>query len=70
MRLIGWGLLIFITSGLVWAISSFGDASQQLTEKAVTAAPWVYLSRAIFFSLPVAIVTEIVRLRGRRQRRE
>jgi len=70
MTPIGLGLLVFIASGLVSAISSFGDASQQLTEKAVTVSPWVYLSRAIFFSLPVAIVTEIVCLRRRRQRRE
>jgi len=48
MTPIGWGLLVFIASGLVWVRSSFGAASQQLTGKAVTAALWVYLSRAIF----------------------
>jgi len=69
MRPIVYGLLVFIASGLVWVISSFGAASQQLSGEAVTTAPLVYISGAIFFfSLPAAIVAEIVRWRQIRKK--
>lgn len=71
MRPIGWGILVFIASGLIWVISSFGAAVQSLTGQAGSTIVVMYISGAIFFfSLPVAIAAEIVRWRRRRQRGE
>ena len=69
MRPIGWGLIVFIASGMVWGLSSFMAASQELTGAAITAAPIVYGSGLIFFfSIPVAIVAELIRWYRRRRR--
>jgi hypothetical protein len=54
MRPIVYGLLIFIASGLVWVITSFGAYAESLKEG------WInYISGFLFFfSLPVAIIAE------------
>ena len=71
MRPIGWGLLVFIASGLVWVISSFGAAVESLTGQAGSTILVMYISGALFFfSLPVAIIAEIVRWWRRRRKRE
>jgi len=71
LRPIGWGLLVFIASGLVWVISSFGAAVESLTGQAGSTILVMYISGALFFfSLPVAIIAEIVRWWRRRRKRE
>ena len=70
MRPIGYGLLVFIASGLVWVLSSFGAAAEELTGEAGGVVIVMYVSGAIFYlSLPVAIVAEIVRWRRRKKQR-
>jgi len=69
VRPIGYGLLIFIASGLVWVISSFGAFAESLKGQAGAAVVVMYISGFIFFfSLPVAIVAEIVRWYRKRKK--
>jgi len=69
MRPIVYGLLVFIASGLVWVISSFGAFVEALEGQAGLTTGVMYVSGALFyFSLPVAVVAEIVRWRRLRKK--
>lgn len=69
MRPIGWGLLVFIASGMVWIVSSFMFGVSLAIEGTEPEMPILFISWAIFFfSLPVAIVAELVRWYMKRRR--
>ena len=62
MRPIGWGLLVFIASGMVWFISSITAGMSLVMGEPALEMPIVHISGGIFFlSLPVAIVAELIR---------
>jgi len=75
MRPIGWGILVFIASGLVWVISSVGTFLEspkgfELVEYVRTGGPVVYVSGLIFvLSLPAAAGAEMI-WRRRKNKRE
>lgn len=69
IRPIGYGLLVFIASGLVWVMSSFGAAVEMLTGELGSIQYIVIISGLLFyFSLPAAIVAEIVRWRSTKKK--
>jgi len=60
MRPIAYGLLVFIASGLVWALTSFGAAVESLQGQAGSTWILMYVSGIVFFlGLPAAIAAEI-----------
>ena len=68
MRPIAYGLLVFVASCLVWILSSFGAAVEGLQGEAGSVVYVMYISGLLFFfSLPAAIIAEIIRWRRRKK---
>ena len=68
MRPIGYGLIAFFGSGILWVLFSVNGGIGEAVSGDIPLLPSIYFFGAIFFlSLPISIIAEIIQWRRRKK---